>query len=150
MSKQYDDSLFCLIFAALSKAPPPPPPPPPQGEKEKDDAPVAAEEEEEKEFELPFKILGHPVKIPKLTRLPRLPDWLRVIMKYRFPSSIDPYTGEPNRTFIQQRSAPIKKEMAAASAPFHWTKMMSVCLRIKRIITHLVLVMSFNTRVSIA
>lgn len=52
--------------------------------------------EEEKEFELPFKILGHPVKIPKLTRLPRLPDWLRVILKYRFPSSIDPYTGEPS------------------------------------------------------
>uniref|UniRef100_A0A3Q3GWH7 Cyclic nucleotide gated channel subunit beta 1a n=1 Tax=Labrus bergylta TaxID=56723 RepID=A0A3Q3GWH7_9LABR len=48
--------------ASPSKAPPPPPPPP--GEEKKDDAPAAAE----------------------------LPDWLRPIIQYRFPSSIDPFT----------------------------------------------------------
>ncbi|XP_070824791.1 cyclic nucleotide-gated channel beta-3 [Chaetodon trifascialis] len=83
--------------ASPSKAPPPPPPPPPPpGEEKKDDAPAAAEEEEEeKEIELPFKLLGQPVKIPrlpKLPKLPKLPDWLRVIVEYRFPSSIDPFT----------------------------------------------------------
>ncbi|XP_075881340.1 uncharacterized protein LOC142887514 [Nelusetta ayraudi] len=80
--------------AASSKAPPPPPPPPPDGEK-KLDAPAAAEEEEKeeelKDFELPFSILGHPVKIPRV-KLPALPAWLQVILKYRFPSSIDPFT----------------------------------------------------------
>lgn len=92
---------FCLISAAPSKAPPPPPPPPPPpGEEKKDEAPAAAEEEEEeeeKDFELPFKILGQPVKIPRLPKLPKLPplpDWLRAILEYRFPSSIDPFTGE--------------------------------------------------------
>ncbi|XP_060908933.1 cyclic nucleotide-gated cation channel beta-3 [Labrus mixtus] len=85
--------------ASPSKAPPPPPPPP--GEEKKDDAPAAAEEEaeeeekEEKEWELPFKVLGLPVKFPRLPRLPKLPqlpDWLRAIIQYRFPSSIDPFT----------------------------------------------------------
>ncbi|XP_056879374.1 cyclic nucleotide-gated cation channel beta-3 isoform X2 [Takifugu flavidus] len=74
--------------ASPSKAPPPPPPPPPPGDGKKDDVP-AAEAEKEDEFELPFKILGHPVKIPKL---PPVPDWIRVIMEFRFPSSMDPYT----------------------------------------------------------
>lgn len=84
----------CLTPAAPSKAPPPPPPPPPpEGEEKKEGAP-AEEEEEEKEFELPFKLLGHPVKIPRLPKLPPLPHWLRVILEYRFPSSIDPFTGE--------------------------------------------------------
>ncbi|TNM90556.1 hypothetical protein fugu_002845 [Takifugu bimaculatus] len=74
--------------ASPSKAPPPPPPPPPPGDGKKDDVP-AAEAEKEDEFELPFKILGHPVKIPKL---PPVPDWIRVMMEFRFPSSMDPYT----------------------------------------------------------
>ncbi|XP_035855049.1 cyclic nucleotide-gated cation channel beta-3 isoform X2 [Sander lucioperca] len=86
--------------ASPSKAPPPPPPP----EEKKDDAPAAAEdddeddeeeEEEEKEFMLPFEILGRPVVIPRLPKLPKLPpmpDWLRAIVEYRFPSSIDPFT----------------------------------------------------------
>ncbi|TNN31459.1 Cyclic nucleotide-gated cation channel beta-1 [Liparis tanakae] len=79
-----------------SKAPPPPPPP----EEKKDDVPPAAEEEEEEEekaFVLPFELLGRPVKIPKLPKLPKLspmPSWLRVLVDYRFPSSIDPFTGE--------------------------------------------------------
>lgn len=30
----------------------------------------------------------------KVPRLPRLPSWIRTILEYRFPSSIDPYTGE--------------------------------------------------------
>ncbi|KAM3625080.1 uncharacterized protein V6R79_006570 [Siganus canaliculatus] len=68
-------------------APPPPPPPPPGEEKKEEDA--GEGQEEEKEWELPFKILGQPVKMP---RLPKLPDWLRVIVEYRFPSSIDPFT----------------------------------------------------------
>ncbi|TNM90562.1 hypothetical protein fugu_002851, partial [Takifugu bimaculatus] len=76
--------------ASPSKAPPPPPPPPPPGDGKKDDVP-AAEAEKEDEFELPFKILGHPVKIPKL---PPVPDWIRVMMEFRFPSSMDPYTDE--------------------------------------------------------
>ncbi|KAL7406200.1 hypothetical protein ABVT39_015260 [Epinephelus coioides] len=76
--------------ASPSKAPPPPPPPPP--EEKKDDTPAAAEEEEdEKEYVLPFELLGRPVKIPKLPKLPPMPDWLRVILEYRFPSSIDPF-----------------------------------------------------------
>ncbi|TMS01002.1 Cyclic nucleotide-gated cation channel beta-1 [Larimichthys crocea] len=84
-----------------SKAPPapPPPPPPPPGDEKKDEAPAAKEEEEEeKDLELPFKILGRPVKIPrlskylKLPKLPKVPDWLRPIVEYRFPSSIDPFT----------------------------------------------------------
>lgn len=53
--------------------------------------------EEEDEFELPFKILGRPVKIPKL---PMVPNWLRILMEFRFPSSMDPYTGtKPHTVF---------------------------------------------------
>uniref|UniRef100_UPI0037E756D1 cyclic nucleotide-gated channel beta-1 n=1 Tax=Semicossyphus pulcher TaxID=241346 RepID=UPI0037E756D1 len=80
--------------ASPSKAPPPPPPPPPPGEEKQDDAPAAAEEEEEEdgEWELPFKLLGQPVKFPRLPKLPALPGWLRAILEYRFPSSIDPFT----------------------------------------------------------
>ncbi|XP_062417958.1 cyclic nucleotide-gated cation channel beta-3 isoform X2 [Pungitius pungitius] len=74
--------------ASQSKAPPPPPPPP---EEKKDDPPPAVGEEEE-DCILPFQLLGRPVKIPKLTGLPRLPDWVRVLMKFHFPSSIDPFT----------------------------------------------------------
>ncbi|XP_035991687.1 cyclic nucleotide-gated cation channel beta-3 isoform X2 [Fundulus heteroclitus] len=69
-----------------SKAPPPPPPPPPPGEEKKDEA-AAPEEEEEELFQ--FELLGHPVKFPKL---PPMPDWLRAILEYRFPDSIDPFT----------------------------------------------------------
>lgn len=82
------NTLHFLVSAAPSKAPPPPPPPPP-GDGKKDDVPAAAGEEED-EFELPFKILGYPVKIPKL---PQVPNWIRVMMEFRFPSSMDPYTG---------------------------------------------------------
>ncbi|XP_034536167.1 cyclic nucleotide-gated cation channel beta-1-like [Notolabrus celidotus] len=89
-----------LISTAPSKAPPPPPPPPPPDEEKKDDEPAVAaeeevEEEEEKEWELPCKLLGQPVKVPRLPRLPKLPPlpgWLRAIIQYRFPSSIDPFT----------------------------------------------------------
>ncbi|XP_015257930.1 PREDICTED: cyclic nucleotide-gated cation channel beta-1 [Cyprinodon variegatus] len=71
--------------ASPSKAPPPPPPPPPPEEEKKEEA--AAPEEEEELFQ--FELLGHPVKIP---HLPPMPDWLRAILEYRFPSSIDPFT----------------------------------------------------------
>ncbi|XP_076142755.1 uncharacterized protein cngb1a [Alosa pseudoharengus] len=66
-----------------SGAPPPPPP------EETKDAPAdeAPEEEEEKFFEF----MGHQIKIPKFT-LPPLPGWLRTIIDYRFPASIDPFT----------------------------------------------------------
>uniref|UniRef100_A0A667XGD8 Cyclic nucleotide gated channel subunit beta 1a n=1 Tax=Myripristis murdjan TaxID=586833 RepID=A0A667XGD8_9TELE len=74
--------------ASPTKAPPPPPPPPP--EEEKKDAPAEGEEEE-KEPE-PFIIFGYPILIPKLPKLPPMPGWLRAIVDYRFPSSIDPYT----------------------------------------------------------
>ncbi|XP_070411166.1 cyclic nucleotide-gated channel beta-3 isoform X3 [Nothobranchius furzeri] len=72
--------------ASPSKAPPPPPPPPPPGEEKKGD--TAAEQEEELQLEL----LGYPVKIPNLFKLPPMPEWLRVILNYRFPSSMDPFT----------------------------------------------------------
>lgn len=81
------------MFPAPSKAPPPPPPPPP-GEEKKDDPPAGGEEEEEdKWIEFEFELLGHPVKLPKLPKPPPMPDWLRAIIEYRFPSSIDPFTG---------------------------------------------------------
>ncbi|KAG7277867.1 hypothetical protein CRUP_001319, partial [Coryphaenoides rupestris] len=57
-----------------------------------------AVEEEKEELEVYFNFFGHPIKVPKLpklTKLPKLPpmpDWLRPIVEYRFPSSIDPYT----------------------------------------------------------
>ena len=73
---------------APAKAPPPPPPPPPKEEK---DAPVEEKEEEEEKF---YDFFGYPIKIHKLPNLPSLPGWLRMIVDYRFPSSIDPYTGQ--------------------------------------------------------
>ena len=54
------------------------------------------EEEEKEELEIYYDFFGYPVKVPALPKLPKLPpmpDWLRVIFDYRFPSSIDPYTG---------------------------------------------------------
>ncbi|XP_047436941.1 cyclic nucleotide-gated cation channel beta-3-like [Mugil cephalus] len=78
--------------ASPTKAPPPPPPPPPPGEEKKDDIVKPAEEDEEEETLFQFELLGHPVKIPKPFKLPLLPDWLRAILEYRFPSSIDPFT----------------------------------------------------------
>ncbi|KAF6725990.1 Cyclic nucleotide-gated cation channel beta-1 [Oryzias melastigma] len=76
--------------ASPAKAPPAPPPPPPPGEGKKEDTPAAAEEEEEEQFQ--FEILGHPIKLPQLPKLPPMPDWLRAILDFRFPSSIDPFT----------------------------------------------------------
>lgn len=75
-------------YVAPSKktaAPPPPPPPPPPEEKK--DVPADVEHEEEQLLEF----MGYQVKVPKI---PPMPNWMRVIMEYRFPSSIDPYTGE--------------------------------------------------------
>ncbi|XP_035811216.2 cyclic nucleotide-gated cation channel beta-3 isoform X5 [Amphiprion ocellaris] len=78
--------------ASPSKAPPPPPPPPPPGEEKKDEAPPAEKEEEEEEPVFQFELLGHPVKFYAPTNLPPLRSWLRSILEYRFPSSIDPFT----------------------------------------------------------
>ncbi|XP_049339712.1 cyclic nucleotide-gated cation channel beta-3 isoform X2 [Astyanax mexicanus] len=64
---------------------PPPPPPPPEGQKEAAEAEKEVEEEEEQFLEF----MGYQVKIPQI---PKMPDWLRAILEYRFPSSIDPYT----------------------------------------------------------
>nr|XP_019961257.1 PREDICTED: cyclic nucleotide-gated cation channel beta-3-like [Paralichthys olivaceus] len=75
--------------ASPSKAPPPPPP---AEEKKEEAAAEKDEEEEEEEAEFQFELLGLPVKIPKLLKLPPMPDWLRAILEYRFPSSIDPFT----------------------------------------------------------
>ncbi|XP_046721282.1 cyclic nucleotide-gated cation channel beta-1 isoform X2 [Silurus meridionalis] len=63
-------------------APPPPPPPP---DEEKKDVPAGDEIEEEQFLEF----MGYQVKVPKM---PQMPDWLRAIVEYRFPSSIDPFT----------------------------------------------------------
>uniref|UniRef100_A0A8C7XWB5 Cyclic nucleotide gated channel subunit beta 1a n=1 Tax=Oryzias sinensis TaxID=183150 RepID=A0A8C7XWB5_9TELE len=79
-----------VLSAAPAKAPPAPPPPPPPGEGKKEDTPAAAEEEEVEPFQI--EILGHPLKLPQLPKLPPMPDWLRAILDYRFPSSIDPFT----------------------------------------------------------
>ncbi|XP_028289715.1 cyclic nucleotide-gated cation channel beta-3 isoform X2 [Gouania willdenowi] len=76
-----DDSEEESPAASPTKAPPPPPPPP----EEKKEEPAAVVEEDDFQFEL----LGFPLPIPKL---PVIPDWLQSIMKYRFPSSIDPFT----------------------------------------------------------
>lgn len=37
--------------------------------------------------------MGYKFPVPQL-KMPEMPDWLRAILEYRFPSSIDPYTGE--------------------------------------------------------
>ncbi|KAK9958378.1 hypothetical protein ABG768_010502 [Culter alburnus] len=65
-----------------AEAPPPPPPPP----EEKKDAEGAAEEEEKI-----YEFMGYKFPVPQL-KMPEMPDWLRAILEYRFPSSIDPYT----------------------------------------------------------
>uniref|UniRef100_A0A3Q1GPL0 Cyclic nucleotide gated channel subunit beta 1a n=1 Tax=Acanthochromis polyacanthus TaxID=80966 RepID=A0A3Q1GPL0_9TELE len=75
-----------------SASPPPPPPPPPPGEEKKDEAPPAEKEEEEEEPVFQFELLGHPVKFYAPSNLPPLPGWIRSILEYRFPSSIDPFT----------------------------------------------------------
>ncbi|XP_053270533.1 cyclic nucleotide-gated cation channel beta-3 [Pleuronectes platessa] len=77
--------------ASPSKAPPPPPP---AEEKKEEGAPEKEEEEDEEEEEalFQFKLLGLPVQIPKLLKLPPMPYWLRAIVEYRFPSSIDQFT----------------------------------------------------------
>ncbi|XP_058243389.1 cyclic nucleotide-gated cation channel beta-3 isoform X1 [Hemibagrus wyckioides] len=62
-------------------AAPPPPPPPPEEKKD-----VPADETEEEQF---LEFMGYQVKVPKI---PPMPDWMRAIVEYRFPSSIDPYT----------------------------------------------------------
>ncbi|KAM4602968.1 cyclic nucleotide-gated channel beta-1 [Polymixia lowei] len=74
---------------AETKAPPPPPPPPPP---EEEKGVAAAEEEEEEEKEVYYNFFGYPVKIPNLSKMPPMPDWVNVILQYRFPSSIDPFT----------------------------------------------------------
>lgn len=66
-------------------APPPPPPPPPEEKKE-------ADEEAEEEVQI-YEFMGYKFPVPQL-KIPEIPDWLRVILEYRFPSSIDPFTGE--------------------------------------------------------
>lgn len=92
-----------VLSAAPAKAPPAPPPPPPPGEGKKEDTSAAAEEEEVEPFQ--FEILGHPLKLPQLPKLPPMPDWLRAILDYRFPSSIDPFTGESVCLSLTQRGA---------------------------------------------
>ncbi|XP_062247622.1 cyclic nucleotide-gated cation channel beta-3 isoform X2 [Platichthys flesus] len=77
--------------ASPSKAPPPPPP----AEEKKEEGAAEKDEEEDDEEEealFQFKLLGLPVKIPKLFKLPPMPYWLRAIVEYRFPSSIDQFT----------------------------------------------------------
>ncbi|KAG1938845.1 cyclic nucleotide-gated cation channel beta-3 [Pimephales promelas] len=64
-------------------APPPPPPPPPEENKE-------ADEEAEEEVQI-YEFMGYKFPVPRV-KLPEIPDWLRVILDYRFPSSIDPFT----------------------------------------------------------
>ncbi|XP_073709463.1 uncharacterized protein cngb1a isoform X3 [Misgurnus anguillicaudatus] len=64
------------------EAPPPPPP-----EEKKDEG---AEEEKVEEAQF-YEFMGHNFKVPQF-RMPQIPDWLRVILEYRFPSSIDQYT----------------------------------------------------------
>lgn len=91
--------LLCLSeYVAPSKkaaaAPPPPPPPPPEENK---DVPAGDETEEEQFLEF----MGYQVKVPKI---PPMPDWMRSMVEYRFPSSIDPYTGETGAPELQQHA----------------------------------------------
>ncbi|XP_030650078.1 cyclic nucleotide-gated cation channel beta-1 [Chanos chanos] len=69
----------------VKKAGGPAPPPPPRPEEEKDEAAPSVEEEEE----VIYEIWGYQFKIPKM---PKMPSWLKAILEYRFPSSIDPFT----------------------------------------------------------
>ncbi|XP_028811861.1 cyclic nucleotide-gated cation channel beta-3 isoform X4 [Denticeps clupeoides] len=64
-------------------APGAPPPPPPE-EKKEEEAPPAEEEEPPL-----FEIWGYAIK---KSQIPEMPGWLRAIVDYRFPSSIDPFT----------------------------------------------------------
>ncbi|XP_061560103.1 cyclic nucleotide-gated cation channel beta-3 isoform X6 [Phycodurus eques] len=68
-----------------SKALPPPTPP----EEDKLEPPTTGKEEEDDEPALHFQLLRQAVKILKL---PSMPKWLRAIVEFRFPSSIDPFT----------------------------------------------------------
>ncbi|XP_061610930.1 cyclic nucleotide-gated cation channel beta-1 isoform X5 [Phyllopteryx taeniolatus] len=68
-----------------SKALPPPTPP----EEDKLEPPTTGKEEEEDEPALHFQLLRQAAKILKL---PSMPKWLRAIVEFRFPSSIDPFT----------------------------------------------------------
>ncbi|XP_043120130.1 cyclic nucleotide-gated cation channel beta-3 [Puntigrus tetrazona] len=63
------------------EAPPPPPPP----EEKKDD-----EEKAEEEVQI-YEFMGYKFPVPQF-KMPQIPAWLRAILNYRFPSSIDPYT----------------------------------------------------------
>ncbi|XP_056090248.1 cyclic nucleotide-gated cation channel beta-3 isoform X1 [Rhinichthys klamathensis goyatoka] len=63
--------------------PPPPPPPPPEENKE-------ADEEAEEEVQI-YEFMGYKFPVPQV-KIPEIPDWLRAILEYRFPSSIDPFT----------------------------------------------------------
>ncbi|KAL2088577.1 hypothetical protein ACEWY4_015476 [Coilia grayii] len=88
------DSTAESTTEAPAKKPPAaaPPPPPPPGEQK--DAP--AEPEVEEEEERVFEFMGRQIKMPKF-KLPPLPGWIRTIIDYRFPKSIDPVT---NLTYI--------------------------------------------------
>ncbi|KTG06010.1 hypothetical protein cypCar_00012274 [Cyprinus carpio] len=61
-----------------------PPPPPPPEEKKVD------EEKAEEEVTI-YEFMGYKFPVPQF-KMPQIPDWLRVILEYRFPSSIDPFT----------------------------------------------------------
>ncbi|CAB1448809.1 unnamed protein product [Pleuronectes platessa] len=103
--------------ASPSKAPPPPPP---AEEKKEEGAPEKEEEEDEEEEEalFQFKLLGLPVKIPKLFKLPPMPYWLRAIVEYRFPSSIDQFTGGPDLCDLAVlRGGSVELEHVADSGP---------------------------------
>nr|XP_009292120.1 cyclic nucleotide-gated cation channel beta-1 isoform X5 [Danio rerio] len=65
----------------------PPPPPPPEQKKEAEEKPV---EEEEEEVQI-YEFMGYKIPVPQF-KIPQMPEWLRAILAYRFPSSIDPYT----------------------------------------------------------
>ncbi|XP_063045305.1 cyclic nucleotide-gated cation channel beta-3 [Engraulis encrasicolus] len=66
-------------------APPPPPPPEEKKEAPPDEPEVAVEEERA------FEFMGKQIKVPKFKR-PPLPGWIRSIIEFRFPDSIDPVT----------------------------------------------------------
>ncbi|KAK1785146.1 hypothetical protein P4O66_018557, partial [Electrophorus voltai] len=70
--------------AKKAGAAPPLSPPPPE---EKSNSKADGEDDEEQFFEF----MGYMVKVPKI---PAMPGWMQAIMVYRFPSSIDPYTGK--------------------------------------------------------
>uniref|UniRef100_A0A3B3DYM9 Cyclic nucleotide gated channel subunit beta 1a n=1 Tax=Oryzias melastigma TaxID=30732 RepID=A0A3B3DYM9_ORYME len=61
-------------------------------------------------------ILGLPIKLPQLPKLPPMPDWLRAILDFRFPSSIDPFTGENFCPSLTQRSAELLPDWSVSTA----------------------------------